>query len=108
MRKLIATTLIGCLMAGTACAQERIVINYSDLNVTTPDGAGALYRRIVNASGDVCRQESVLGVHGYFMWKSCVREAVARTVSDLDNPLVTARYRGDTPGRLYSSRATVK
>ena len=107
MKKLIAT-LIACLMAGTACAQDQRVIDYSDVDVTTPDGADALYRRIANASEEVCHRESLPGVQGYFIWRSCAREAIARAVSKVDTPLLTARHHGETPDRLYSSRATTK
>ena len=97
---------------GTACAEElappRIVIDYSDVDVTNAAGAQVLYQRIVNASQEVCHQESVLGVHGYFIWRKCVRDAISRAVSNVDSPLVTARYHGETPGWLYSSRATAK
>ncbi len=107
MKKLIAT-LLATLAMGTACAEDRIVIDYSDVDIGTPAGASVLYQRIVNASQEVCHQESVLGLNGYFIWRKCVRDAISRAVSNVDNPLVTARHHGDTPGTLYSSRATTK
>ncbi len=107
MKKLIAM-LVACLATGTVCAQEQVVIHYSDVNLTTAAGASVLYRRIANASQEVCHQESVLALNGYLMWRKCVRDAIGRAVASVDNPLVTARYHGETPPRLYSSRATTK
>ena len=105
MKRLIAT-FVACLATGSALAQDQITISYSDLDVATTDGASALLRRITYASEDVCRRE--LGVNGYFLWRNCVREAIARAVADVDNPLVTARYHRQAPAKLYSSRATTK
>ena len=108
MKTLIAILFATLTMGAASAAEERIVIDYSDVDVTTPVGAQVLYRRIVNASQEVCYRESVLGVHGFFIWRKCVQDAISGAVSDLDNALVTAQYHGQTPGRLYSSRATTK
>ena len=104
----LAATLVSIVAMSAASAEDRIVIDYSDVNLSTPVGAQVLYQRIVNASGEVCHRESVLGVHGYFIWRKCVRDAISGAVSNLDNPLVTAQAHGQTVGRMYSSRATTK
>jgi UrcA family protein len=93
---------------GSAGAQERVVINYSKMDLTTPAGANALYLRILNVAEAVCPRESVLGLYGHSVWRKCMRNAVARAVEDVHNPLLTARYRGETSGTLYSSRAMTK
>ena len=100
--------LVGCAVMGSAAAQERVVIDYSRMDLTTPAGANALYLRILNVAEAVCPQESVLGVYGHSLWRKCMQNAIDRAVEDVHNPLLTARYRGETSGRLYSSRGTMK
>ena len=107
MKRLIAI-IVTCLAMGSAAAQERVVIDYSKMDLTTAAGANALYRRILNAADAVCPQESVLGLYGHSLWRKCMQNAIAQAVEDVHNPLLTARYRGETSGRLYSSRATMK
>jgi UrcA family protein len=107
MKKLIVI-IVGCMVMGSAAAQERVVIDYSKTDLTTPAGASALYRRIANVADAVCRPDPALGIHGQFVARACVRKAVAQAVDDVHNPLLTARHGGETAGRLYSSRATMK
>ena len=107
MKTLIAIA-VTCFAVGSAAAQERVVIDYSKMDLTTPAGANALYLRILNVAEVVCPQESVLGLYGHSLWRKCMRNAVGQAVQDVHNPLLTARYRGETAGTLYSSRATVK
>ena len=85
--------LVACLVMGTASARDRVVIDYSDVDVTTQGGAQQLYHRIVNASEEVCRRDSVAGLNGYAIWRRCVHETVSRTVADV---------------RLYPYLATTK
>jgi UrcA family protein len=106
MKTLIAI-FAACLASAVASAQNGVVVDYSDVNHATSDGASALYRRIVNASEEVCDRESVLGVRGP-LWRSCVRAAVEQAVADVDSPLLAARHHREAPGRLYSARASTK
>jgi UrcA family protein len=108
VKTLIAILVATFTMGAASAAEDRIVIHYSDVDLTTPVGAQVLYRRIVNASHEVCHRESVLGVYGFFIWRKCVQDAISGAVSNVDNPLVTAQYHGHTPSRLYSSRAMPK
>jgi UrcA family protein len=105
MKTLVAIVVAG-LAAGSAAAQDRVAIDYTDIE--TAADANALYRRIVNAASAVCPQEQVLGLYGHTMARRCARDAITKAVADVDNPLLTARHHGETPGTLYSSRATRK
>jgi UrcA family protein len=100
--------IMGCAVTGSAAAQDRVVIDYSKTDLTTPVGASALYRRIVNVADAVCRPDPALGLHGQFVARECVRKAVTRAVEDVHSPLLTARHGGETADTLYSSRATMK
>jgi UrcA family protein len=107
MKQLIVL-VVGCLVMGTAAAQERVVIDYSKTDLTTPVGASALYRRIVNVADAVCQPDPALGLKGKFAARECKRKAVTQAVEDVHNPLLTARHGGETADTLYSSRATMK
>jgi UrcA family protein len=62
LRRLIATAMLGALapgFAGIAAAADGMLtrnlsVNYGDLNLSNPQGANTLYRRIVRAARDVC------------------------------------------------------
>ena len=107
MKRLIAI-IVGCAVMGSAVAQEQVAIDYSKMDLTTPVGADALYRRILNVADAVCPQDQALGMQGRFEARKCVRKAVGHAVEDVHHPLLTARYRGTAAGRLYSSRATTE
>jgi UrcA family protein len=107
MKRLIAI-IVGCAVMGSAVAQDRVVIDYSKMDLTTPAGASALYLRIVNAADAVCPQDQARGLRGRLESRKCVRNAVVQAVKDVHNPLLTAQYHGAAGGRLYSSRATIK
>jgi len=107
MKKLIVI-IVGCMVMGSAAAQDRVVIGYSKSDLTTPTGASALYRRIANVADAVCTPDPALGLKGKFAARECVRKAVTQAVEEVHSPLLTARHGGGTVDRLYSSRATMK
>ena len=107
MKRFIAIA-VATLAVGSASASERIVLAYSDVNLTTAAGASELYGRIVRAAQSVCHEAPLLDVRRYITWKGCYESAIADAVGKVDNPLVTARHHRDYPRRLYSSRSTTK
>jgi len=105
MKTLIASVAT-VLAAGSAVAQDRVAIEYTD--IATSSDAEVLYHRIRNAAEAVCPQDSVLGLYGHSVSRKCQRKAVAKAVAEVDNPLLTARHHGETGGQLYSSSAVRK
>jgi UrcA family protein len=103
MKTLIAIIVAG-LAAGSAAAQDRVAIDYTD--IATPSDADVLYHRIQNAAEAVCPRDPVLGLWGYSVSRKCQRNAVAKAVEEVNSPLLTARHHGETGDKLYSSRAT--
>jgi UrcA family protein len=101
MKTFIAIVVAG-LAVGSASAQDRVVIDYTDTDLTTSASAGVLYTRILHAADAVCPQGQELGLNSHFIARKCARAAVAQAVEDVDNPLLTARHRGDTRDTLYS------
>jgi UrcA family protein len=100
--------VIACLAITSASAQDKVVIDYSDLDLSTPAGASVLYGRIARAAQAVCHEVPLLEVHRYLTWKGCTQSAIADAVATVDSPLVTARHQREYPRRLYSSRATTQ
>ena len=74
--------------AGAEIRAERV--SFSDLNVDHPSGARALLLRIRGAAKRVCGPED--GLHADGSFKECVRGAVNRAVTELDNPLVSSLH----------------
>jgi len=105
MKTLIAIVVTG-LVAGSAVAQDRVAIEYTD--IATSSDADVLYHRIRNAAEAVCPRDQVLGLYGHAVSRKCRRNAVARAVEEVDSPLLTARHHGETGDKLYSSNATRK
>jgi UrcA family protein len=109
MKKFIAILVASLAVASaTVSASERVVVDYSDLNLTTVSGASELYGRIVRAAHAVCHEVPLSDVHRYLMWKSCLESAVTEAVATVGSPLLTARHQREYPRRLYSSTATTK
>ena len=74
--------------AGAEVRSERV--SFSDLNLDHPSGARALLLRIRGAAQRVCGPDE--GIHADGGFKACVRGAVDRAVTELDNPLVSSLH----------------
>lgn len=73
-------------------AQSRIV-SYSDLKLDRHDSAATLYRRIQNAAREVCRPEfDDRALAHAVSTRACVEQSVARAVSDVNRPELTAYH----------------
>ena len=93
----VALASVACLLgAATALAADagapQMRVDYSDLNLSTINGAATLYQRIEGAARFVCGEPGRhLDEQRY--WKSCYGDAVNRAVSEVNNPLLTSLYR---------------
>ena len=77
------------------------VVTYSDLNLTSPEGASTLVNRINSAAERTC---SPAPVHGSSFadsadYQRCMRQATGHAVGGLDNRVVTYAYRRRQPER---------
>ncbi len=78
--------------AAVASDVPRTVVKYADLDISTPQGATALYGRIHFAAEGVCS--------GYFHgdlvarsgWKLCVKQAIEGAVAKVNQPALSAVY----------------
>jgi UrcA family protein len=66
-------------------------VKYSDLNLSSRDGARAMYQRIKSTARKLCGNEPDIGeIGGRDSWRTCVNDAVDNAVAGLNAPMVTA------------------
>jgi UrcA family protein len=102
-----ALALAATSPAAPAPGIRSATVKYGDLNLSNPDGAKALYRRIVKASHQVCDSsddafpEVRLAVH------NCHVKAIAEAVTKVGHPNLIAVYNANnrTPLPIRLARA---
>jgi UrcA family protein len=92
MRKSITTILAASFLASMAsvaapaAAEEvSVVVSYADLDLTAPEGAAALDRRIEAAAEKVCVKPDLREIKAMTAWEECK----AATVADAKDQLST-------------------
>ena len=95
LRTFIAAAILGAIASnfGAASAADAssvtLIVKYADLDIATPSGARVLYRRIEAAAQAACR---------YYLFETeedsarCVRDAIASTVTKVNQPALTAVF----------------
>jgi UrcA family protein len=116
LRGLIAAAVLGTLAAGfagvsTAADPSEVrskAVHYADLNLSTPRGAAALYRRIKLAAQEVCGWNAddilVMQVHT----RPCVDKAIADAVTRVGRVELTAIYNANHRQPLTATLAAVQ
>ena len=95
----VAFASVACLLGATPApaadpsGARSETVSYRDLNLSTIEGATALYQRIRRAANSVC-DEPGSGVTRYQEWKSCYQAAIADAVAKVNSPLLTSVYGG--------------
>ena len=114
LRGLIATAILGALASGFAgvsaaadSGARSMTVKYGDLNLSNPQGAATLYRRIVQAAHAVCDSSddspwSLAAVH------SCVNKAVTDAVTEVGQPQLIAVYNAKNRQPLPFTLATAQ
>lgn len=99
LRGLITAAILGVLAAGFAGASlagdgsqmRSETVNYGDLNLSSPQGTAALYRRITQAPHNVCDWgEDSLDLRANA--SECVDKAIADAVTRVGHPQLIALY----------------
>lgn len=106
-----ALSTLALCAAAPAFAQDESVtqprqveVRYGDLDVYSEAGADALLRRIGQATDQVCGVHSgPASVQERASVGTCRVETTENAVSDVANPVVTARYYGYTPQVIIES-----
>jgi UrcA family protein len=94
----VLAILCGVALLNAAGAEERFgepvtkVVNYADLNLNTPAGAQALYRRLRAAAAIVCKRYESHTLQGMSRQRACFDQAIASAVKEIDSSAVTAYH----------------
>lgn len=96
----ITTIILASALAGgaqiahaadpTDATLRRVAVHYSDLNLTSIDGATTLYHRLQNAAESVCAERGIRDVGSLTRVKHCVSAAMSAAVADINQPTLTA------------------
>ena len=95
----LAFTSVACLMGATQASADHaiparsVTVKYRDLNLSTIEGATALYQRLKSAARLVCDEPST-GLDEHRVYQACFRAAIADAVTKVNSPLLTAVYEG--------------
>jgi UrcA family protein len=100
LRGFIASAIVGVLATGVATVSTaaegseflQTTVKYGDLNVSTSQGAAALYNRIRVAADGVCWPLEHGDIWSKMNVAACVHKAIAGAVTSVDQPALTAVY----------------
>lgn len=99
-------------MTGVAQAQTAspaTTVSYADLDLSTPDGARALLKRINTAAKEACGPAPVMSPLtpiAATLHERCIAQASDKAVAEVNAPLVVALHTGVTQpaGELFAAR----
>lgn len=92
---LIASIATALPLAASQAATDApaIRITYQDLNLATPAGVEALYRRVQQAASEYCQAtRGPTGTRVSVAFSRCVTDAIATTVKSIDHPGLSALH----------------
>jgi len=98
----LAFTSVACLLGATQASADHVIgtrsvtVNYRDLNLSTIEGATALYTRLKGAARTVCDQPNT-GLDDHRAWQACYKAAMADAVAKVNSPLLSALNKGVSP-----------
>jgi UrcA family protein len=115
LRTLVAGAILSALASGVALASSfatvtappQLVVKFADLDISTPQGATALYGRIRSAAVKVCwpsRDNASDQVN-----TACLQKAIADAVTTVNRPALSAVYEakyGKEPAFVLATNQT--
>jgi UrcA family protein len=101
---IMGTAALGTVLSTSVQAEEvpTKTVRFKDLDITTSDGAKALYSRIRAAARDVCELSTGTDPILRPAIKGCIEKAVDKAVKDVNAPMLTQLRYGSTDLRLAS------
>ena len=75
---------------------ESVNVSYAAADLTQPDGAQGLYRRIQRAARMVCREPDIRDLTALSLYQRCYERAVDDAVAKVDATALTALHRSKT------------
>ncbi len=101
-------SMTGVAQAQTA-ASPATTVSYADLDLSTPDGARVLLKRINTAAKEACGPAPVMSPLtpiAATLHERCIEQAADKAVAEVNAPLVVALHTGVTQpaGELFAAR----
>ena len=90
----IAMVTNGVQAGESAGTLRHKTVSFRDLNVSNPEGAAVLYKRIKSAASEVCGTWDSLSQRPAVM--TCIDEAVSRAVAQVNRPMLTSLHQAKT------------
>ena len=89
---LLSVCSVGVQTARADESAPQVKVSYADLNLSSVQGAEALYRRIKSAAGEVCypREERNLALMANR--RACIHTTMSDAVTHVGSPTLTAVY----------------
>jgi UrcA family protein len=106
----VSSSLATVCAAADSSDLPRVTVKFGDLNLSNPEGATALYRRINAAAREVCKSYDI-GRGNFTLPASanpCVRKAIGDAVTKVGHPALLAIYNAKHPHRLPITVASAK
>jgi UrcA family protein len=100
LRSLIAAAIFSAVASGFSAASlasddtdvPQLVVKYGDLDLSSPQGATALYRRIGYAAEQVCPNLQSAAVSLQGQARACIHKAIADAVIKVNQPALFTEY----------------
>lgn len=91
---LVGGAIALCTLQVTARAADEGLpsrrVSYADLDISKPEGAKVLYRRIVKAANEVCDSPGLKTLGTTQVINRCVDHAIDKAVKDVGSPALSA------------------
>jgi UrcA family protein len=101
MNRFTTIILTSALAAGAQIAhaadptddsRRHVTVHYADLNVTSTEGAKALYHRLKSAAEGVCSDGQTRDFEAARSYTLCVSDTISKAVTQINQPTLTAYY----------------
>jgi len=105
-RTLAAVCMASVCALASAGSPDQVLqrtVRFADLDINHPAGAAVLYQRIRAAAREVCRPTSERDLAVAELTRSCVRDAIARAVTEVNAPKLSQYHETET-SRLVVAR----
>lgn len=91
-----AFSILAVTLSATAFAEPTatsVTVSYSDLNLSNAADARVLYRRLAQASSEVCGGDNNASLSAHMHWQRCYQAALEQAVMKVRSEQLLAVYR---------------
>ena len=103
---LIALTLlsVSAIASAASPAASSRTVGFADLDLSHPAGVAVLYQRIRTAALEVCRPLLERDLTFAARSRSCVEDAIARAVNEVNAPVLSQYHHMETRSVIVAQR----